>query len=250
MSIRARYTTNLKQLVGNYIDRSDSGYHLRPEGIRLSLILRAGTLDLQQSDVRLEPDFECHISQSPVVGRFSYGCIEVLCKECGFWYDHGFLYLSPAAFTDESGSFSFSQFTEYLIQVTFSIGQDICFSCSHSLDSTVKTEVDRFQCDHTVLVNKSCDQCGASWVVPLGRALLSDPGLVAFCYDHEIDVLSTPYWELEFAGIAEHVTVCSTDPWEVALDVTIEGDTPELVVDRDATVIERTRTDDSDDEHR
>ncbi|MFH5797758.1 hypothetical protein [Haladaptatus sp. CMAA 1911] len=42
-----------------------------------------------------------------------------------------------------------------------------------------------------------------------------------------------------FAVTDRHLTVRSTDPWEVALRVTLDGDALELVVDEDLRVGER-----------
>lgn len=76
----------------------------------------------------------------------------------------------------------------------------------------------------------------------VGEALLGDAELIAFCHERGLDVTGTPIWELEFAATDRHTTVRGTDPWEIALSVTRDGDTVELVVDHTLTVTERART--------
>lgn len=92
-----------------------------------------------------------------------------------------------------------------------------------------------------VAVDRSCDYCGHRGYLAPGVALLTDPGLISFCYERGVDVLSTPFWELEFAVSSKHITVLSSDPWEVGLHVTYCGDTLELIVDGDLNIIERNR---------
>jgi hypothetical protein len=73
----------------------------------------------------------------------------------------------------------------------------------------------------------------------VGEALLYDPDLIAFCRERGLDVTTTPTWELEFAKTDRYVTVRSTDPWEVSLELTLDEETLELIVDDDMNVIER-----------
>lgn len=73
----------------------------------------------------------------------------------------------------------------------------------------------------------------------VGDALLGDPDLISFCRERGVDMTKTPMWELEFAATDRHVPIRSTDPWEVALELTLDNETLELVVDDDLNVIER-----------
>ena len=73
----------------------------------------------------------------------------------------------------------------------------------------------------------------------VGEALPCNPDLISFCRERGLDVTTTPTWELEFAKTDRYVTLRSTDPWEVALKLTLDGETLELIVDDEISVIER-----------
>lgn len=239
---------HLTQLVGHYVEQSDEGYWLRPEGIRLNMDLRAGIVDKQFKNGFFEPAFHCHECESPVGGVVDDGLVVIVCTECKRKYGQEFLEIPQAAFTDEAGAFSFSHFRHYAIQKSISIAQGVCPSCAHPLDSTICWQ-NGLQSHLEVEIDLACDLCEADWVKPFGSTLLADTELVAFCFEHGIDILSTPYWELEFAATDEYTTVRSTDPWEIALEVTLDDETLELVVDEDLNVVERNRWDETGDEN-
>lgn len=231
---------HLEQLVGHYIERTEDGYHMRPEGIRLYLTVLAGALDREQEELSLDPGFDCHTCQAPVKSSFNNGVVRVWCPECENKYGHDFLDIPLATFANDDTSFSFAHFCKYVVLKTFSLAQGVCPSCGNTLDPEIRSN-EKLSPHFEVQISQPCDLCGARWLDPIGRVLLADSELVVFCSNHGVDVLSTPYWELEFASTDEHVTVRSTDPWEVALEVTLDGDTLELVVDGDVNVIERNR---------
>lgn len=238
---------HLDQLVGHYIERTEDGYHIRPEGVRLYLTVRAGALDQDRESLALDPSFDCHTCQGPVEASFTNGVVKVWCPECGHKYGHDFLDIALAAFEDSESSFSFSHFCKFAFRKTFSLGQGVCPSCAHPLDP--QFEAAETPSSHPeVQIYQSCALCGADWRSPVGRVLLTGPGLRSFCHDHGVDVLTIPYWELEFAATDEYVTVRSTDPWEVALALTFDGETLELVVDGDLNVSERNRSSSGDNE--
>lgn len=65
------------------------------------------------------------------------------------------------------------------------------------------------------------------------------PTLVS--HERGLDVTTTPVWELDFAATDRYVCIYSTDPWDIALELTLDGDMLELVVDDNLAVIERNR---------
>lgn len=226
---------HLQRLVGHFVDKTERGYQLNSVGTRLSWTLRAGGLDRREEHVTIDANFECHYCQVPVEAIFTNGIARMVCPGCEYLYIKDNYILPLDALDDEAAAFT--QFSQYLVLKMLFLSHNVCPNCTNHLSPTFESP----KVDHNrkVVVNKSCELCGALWVQSVGMALLADPVFLSFSFDHGINVLSTPHWELEFAATDEHVTVRSTDPWEVALGVTFDDKTLELVVDGDMNVVER-----------
>lgn len=230
---------HLEQLVGHFVEKTDKGYRLNSVGIRLSRTLQAGRLDRREEQVTVDANFECYYCQGRVEAIFNKGTARIVCPECEHLYVRHDSPFSFDQFEDETEAFL--HYGQYLILKMIFLSHNVCASCAYPLRPTLRsTERDDIQ---KVVIDKTCELCGASWVQVVGVSLLADSELRSFCLDHGVDPLSTPHWELEFAATDEHVTVRSTDPWEVALVVTFDGDTLELVINGDLNVVERNRLD-------
>lgn len=235
----SRFNYHLQKLVGHFVERTDEGYRMRPEGRELYQTLRAGTFDRRASPRSVEVGLDCYYCGAAVEATFEDGVATVRCPECEYLYDTA---ATPPAVDDEAAALaSVSLFTHHE-HLAFARG--VCSNCANALDAQFvpPAEVPFPGADrHEVYVYRPCDHCGDQRFLSVGEALLADTGLVSFCYERGLDVLSTPLWELEFAATDRYVTVRSTDPWEVALRVSLAGDALELVVDEDLTVVERNR---------
>lgn len=240
-------TYHLRKLVGYLVTKTDSGYALRSEGIRLYESMRAGMFDQPREDEPRSVDagFDCHYCQTPIEATFTAERADIECPECGFIYVRAPNELPLDVFEDASALFA--HFGKYMHYKTLSFARGVCTTCGSAVGTEfyAPEELSFTMAQHQdkVLIDRSCEYCGAPFFLSVRTAVLADTGLVAFCFDHGVDILSTPYWELEFVWTDEYVTVRSTDPWEVALQVTFDGETIELLVDGDLNVVERDRFD-------
>lgn len=244
---------HLQQLVGQYVEKTEDGYRLRPKGATVFVALRSGLLgkhegystvgDQYEGDKSVGIGFDCHYCQSPVEATIGGGGVRVRCTDCEYVYDT----MEPlgGVFAREDNSEAVSHFVHWTHHVHLGWARGICPICGNLLGSELVTPAEASVSSQSgrdkVYVYRPCTHCGVETYLSLGEALLVDPTLVSFCYDHGVDILSTPFWELAFAGTDKFVTVRSTDPWEVALQVTLDRDTLELVVDGEGRVIERNR---------
>lgn len=233
---------HLQQLVGHFVKKRDGGYALRSEGLNLYLALQAGVFDRREERLTVDTGFDCYYCQTPVKATFSRGRATVECLNCEYRYLTK--NTTPPLGTFEDDGAVFEQFSKHIHHTVLGYARGICQTCGNALGTEFVPPEEVYDSGlerSKVYVRQSCGHCGDSFFLFVGVALLPDPGLITFCYNHGVDVLSTPYWELEFAATDKHVTVRSTDPWEVALQVRYDGDTLELVVDGDLNVVQRTR---------
>lgn len=235
---------HLNQLRGQFVERTDEGYGLHSVGTHLYKTLRTGGFERQDEEYTLAAEIDCHYCRAPVEARFFHGAAVLDCTDCGYRY-LGYpiddIASIPGLVEDEPTAFD--QLSNYLHHEILGYARGICRTCGLELGAKLmdpevapgsKTEWKK------VYVHRWCDHCGSQLYLFLGVALLSNSDLLEFCYGHGVDVLSTPFWRLDFAATDRYVTVHSKDPWEVSLRVTYGGETLELVVDGDFEVVERT----------
>lgn len=225
-------TYHLRKLVGHLIEKTDDGYALRSEGIRLYESMRAGIFDQPKELERRSVDagFDCHYCQSLVEATFTATRVDIECPDCGFIYVRALNELPLDAFEDAAAFFT--QFGKYIHFKTLWVARGVCTTCGNAVGTEFyapdELSLTMAQCQDKVLIDRSCGYCGAPFYLSVRTAVLADTGLIAFCHDHGVDILSTPYWKLEFVWADDYVTVCSTDPWKVALQVTFDTETIKL----------------------
>lgn len=252
----SRLHYHLRKLVGHFIEKTDNAYRLGPQGALFFVFVRAGffsqqnmaVADKQEGHMSVNVEFDCHYCRTSVDATVNGGTVRVQCPTCEHLYDS----LEPLSgvFEGEDDMGQLSHFSKWANFIHLGWARGICPICGYLLGAEFlepdEIPLSRQSKRDKVRVFRPCNHCGLSYYLSVGEALLADPDLLSFCYDHGVDVVSTSVWELEFAATDKHVTVRSTNPWEVALQVTYDGDTLELVVNGDLTVIERNRSGVSD----
>lgn len=234
----SRFNYHLQQLVGHYLERVDEGYRMRPPGRALYQTIRAGTFEGDQTVHLGDAGFTCHYCETMVEASIDAGNVVVRCPECEYVY--AIAGAPPGA--GEDGSVDLAQIGAFYHHRHLAFARGICVTCGNEPGLELVrpgglpfSDADR----QKVYVYRSCENCGDQRHLSLGTALAPNPAVTAFCLDHGVDVLSTPLWELTFAATDRFVTVHSSDPWEVALEITYDDDTLELVVDGELNIVEQ-----------
>lgn len=226
------------QLVENVVEHQETGYALRPEGTMLTRMIHAGTVPGPASLDAVELDHDCYFCGTPIEATYGHTLFKIQCPDCDYLYEYDF---TPPGVLNGDEATVISQAGEYNRSVRLAFARGVCHLCGNAVETQF---VDPSETGYprpdkrAVCINRSCDHCNHRNYLRVGEALLADPGLVSFCHEREVDV-TKPIWNLEFAATDRCVTVRSTDPWDVVFRLTLDGDTLELVVDGDLTVIER-----------
>lgn len=231
---------HLKQLVGPFVTRFDDGYQLRPEGINLYWTLRAGTFEQSREGMTVSAEFDCYYCETTVEATSNGSLIRVECPECEFNYLTDIVEPPLETFEDESEAFA--HFSKYFRNKVLGWADGICSMCGNAVGAKFVSPEDKpgwGERRAKAYVYGRCSHCGEWIYLTVGMAMLCDPQVLSFCYERDLEVLSTPVWELGFATTDASVTVNSTDPWEVAFHVEIGEDALELVLDETVSVVER-----------
>ncbi|WP_232686057.1 winged helix-turn-helix domain-containing protein [Halobacterium zhouii] len=236
----SQFNYHLQQLVGSFVEHVDDGYRLHRVGMRLYRTIVAGTFTQRELLDPFEVGVDCYFCGSAVEAAYEDAQFMVQCPDCGHAYIR--MLMPPSAVDTDDDAELLARVDQFNRRDLLAYGRGVCTICAHPLDTQLIPAADApmaGSAELDVFVHRPCDHCGAQPHVTLGLALLYDPDVVSFFRERGLDVTSTPVWELEFAMTDRYTTVRSTDPWEVALELTRDGDTLELVVDGDLNVAER-----------
>lgn len=234
----SQFNYHLQRLVEVYVEKTEHGYRLRPEGKSLYRTIMAGTFTRDVSLASTEVGQDCHYCADPLEAAYDDGMFTIQCHGCETLYD---LIVAPPSSLASREDF-LERVEGYNHHVRQSFVRGICPTCVNGLDvrfldpdGTGFGESTR----RDVYVYRDCDHCGNHTYMSVGSALLHHPAVISFCHERGLDVTTTPRWELEFAATDRTLTVRSRDPWEVELEVPVGDDTLELVVDGELSVIDR-----------
>jgi hypothetical protein len=231
----SQFNYHLQQLVGRFVERREpegdvdrevtafanreDGYALRPEGTMLTRILRSGTYtDTGELDP-FPADFDCYFCGSEVEAVYRNWLFSVRCPDCDHLYDHNF---TPPGILAADRETTLARVAAYNRHVRLGFARGVCPYCANGVGATVYEADDLGypRADHRVaLVNRRCGHCGNMDYLTVGETACREPALVAYAFDHGVDVTRTPLWDLPFAMTDEHVTVRDRDPWRLALDL-------------------------------
>ena len=241
--VSSQFNYHLQQLVGNFVDQTEDGYRLHPVGSTLYRTIRAGTFTGSASFGPVDVGIDCYHCGTRVEGVYDEGMFTVQCRGCETLYD--LLLVPPETLDPADEDELLARLDQYARHERLAFSRGVCPVCVNALDTEFmdgdESPFAEFN-DHDVVVHQSCSHCGKQSHVTVGEALLNDPGLVSFHWERGVDPTTIPIWHLEFAMTDAHTTVRSRDPWEVALEIRVGGDSLELVVDGELNVLERNRS--------
>jgi len=236
-----QFNYHLDKLVGHFVEDADEGYELHPAGLTLYRAIRAGNFDRGTTRDPFPAGFNCYLCNAPVEAGYEDGMFRLACSDCGHEFTNTLLPPSavedvdPQALLDYVGQYTRHQLLAHVRGVcptcvnpltqSFVPGEEVWSEGSAHFDRWV-----RFDCDH----------CGRSQFTSVGMVLLYEPLVISFFDERGVDITRRPYWEFEFVMTDACTTVRSTDPLVLAVEITHEGDTLEVVVDEDLTIVKTT----------
>ena len=234
-----QFNYHLQQLVGTFVQRTEDGYQITATGVHLYRTIASGRYTRSETIEPFDAGFDCHFCGARVEGFYEDDQFHIECPDCAHTYVHTIV--PPSVIDDED---ELLRRIDRITREEARLAADrVCPRCLHRLDvGFIRAEDSYFhEGEHLdVQVRATCPHCGASRTMSVGTALLDEAALVSFAHEHGLDVTDVPIWELAFASTDRTVSVRSRDPWEVALSLSLDGETLELVVDDTLSVLETT----------
>lgn len=261
VSDSGQFNYHLGKLTGHFIDSSDDGYKLRPTGEKLTRAV-IGSAEPEDHHIDGAPlDVECVRCGASTEIRYQNGRVLQRCTECGGHFaesdvlPRGTLYvwrLQPAGLTGRTPEEVYRAASIGMFHHVFAIIDDVCPECSGPLETEIQLcdshnpEADGVcpVCGHAdeILIQKQCTVCKFTGAAAPTDLVTHHPAVVAFYYDHGIDV----QYDLDFEVVTRLIelegnheqTIEATDPLRILVTVSLEGDEISLRFDETGRVIE------------
>lgn len=234
----SQFNYHLQQLVGRFVDHREDGYRATAAGVTLYREIASGRYTRTADFDAHGAGFDCHFCGAAVEVAHEDEALTIRCPDC----EHEYVRWTfpPSVFDDEA----LLDRVDTVVRAESAVATDgVCPRCHHPMDRSLVPAEETYAHDGSdlaVQVEAACPHCGAKRFTSVGTLLLFDAGVISFAFERGLDVTATPLWELPFVATDESLSVRSRDPWEVAVALSLAGETLEVVVDESAQVVDRT----------
>ena len=229
-----QFNYHLKKLTGHFITKTEAGYKPTIAGNAVMGALLSGTYtSTGKMDPIDLPDSPCMECGSPLRIEYQEERLHIFCTECG--ETHGQFVVPPGTLEQFDREELPMAFNRWIRSQFAQAVAGFCPNCSGRLDRTVDTDE-----DGRYMAVYDCPRCGDQVTASMAATLLHSPEVIAFAYENGIDVVNTPYWELGWLRKG-NTKVISSDPLQLRVRISIEGEILDVTVDGDLEVVEAVR---------
>ncbi len=258
----AQFNYHLDKVVGRFVRKTEVGYELKRAGLILvqSIIAGIGTEDPTLE--RTEIDDTCEFCGASVEVTYANRYVYRVCSECEGTaepdgpHPEGMLSgwtLEPTGVTDRSAEEAYVASTIRTYGWIAMRFEGLCPLCSSRVEWSIEACEDHDATDgncpncgrkRSVVAHETCTTCKSSGVGTPGIKLLFHPAVVAFCYDHGIEVGFTGTTDFEDVArtmdLVEEFeeTVVSTDPLRIRVTIALDADELHLTLDGNMNVLD------------
>lgn len=257
------FNYHLDELVGHFVRRTDTGYRLRQTGRRVVEAILSGAVT--ESPV-LEPtriEKPCSYCGTPIEVSYLEEQVRKYCTECVGTYgvkrvageslvpeEYGYLgslNLPSAGVRGRTPMGILEAAYTWSLLEHFAWGAGVCPRCSASVDTSVSICEDHdavdgpcSRCDgrYAARIHYHCTNCISEHEGLFVDHLLTDPDLLQFLLEHDVNPLSPPPKRFSAAVWVYDEEILGTDPFEAQFTFAIADDSLVLSVDDDLNVVD------------
>lgn len=222
--------------LGGLVVAGDPGYRLSRVGMEAVSAIASGTLDPGWTWGPVEAPGSCHTCGEPLELYYEDGILRLT---CGTEAHDVPLSVPPALLESYDGEALIERIARLENRRSVLTRRGVCAECGGRVDGAIEFGGRPPEHYH---YHGRCERCGFNHGLPVGMYLLGHPTVEGFLYDRGVDVRSRPFWTLPFCRRGAE-TVLSTEPLGLRADVTHEGETLSLTVDREGELIDTEQPD-------
>ena len=217
-----RFNYHLGKLRGRFVEQTDDGYDLRFAGSRLVGALYSGVFTEEASVGPVPVEGTCTNCGGDLEASYEDERGRVDCTNCDVVLLSGGV---PPAFVDDRENDLATALDGYFRTMLREVRAGFCTQCSGPVAGRLEHDP-----DHGPRAVFECERCGGTFRGTAAAVALDHAAVVAFYYEHGLDVRTVPIWEVDWLHDA-------TDDGDAArVTVALDGDELELVVDESLAV--------------
>ena len=234
-----QFNYHLDKLVGQFIQKTGDGYTLTQPGNQINGAIEGGSFTASSSMAPIDLDPPCPTCGGQRTLEYEGDRVRVECDSCDAIASFG---VPPAAFADRERAEIPALASRYLRAELSRLENGFCPYCDGRIERHVGrpvvsddelTGVD----DATPLLRHECQQCGAEATSGLTMGLLSHPAVVAFHYEHGIDIRERSVWEFSVLG-GDAERIVSDEPFRATATFRADGNELTITVDEQFEVVD------------
>ncbi|WP_436348435.1 DUF7351 domain-containing protein [Natronorubrum sp. FCH18a] len=238
----AQFSYHLQQLTQHFVRRTENGYRLRQAGNKVVQAVLAGSFTAHPSRSIAISD-SCVKCSGPLEAVYDDEMLAITCLRCHF--EHGEYPFPPGALNNRTDPEVLEAF-DHRVRRLYGLAKDgVCPECSGRMQTVVATPDDAVTCDLAgapLRAGYVCEQCAHTLTSGVGLGLIDNSAVIAFYENHDIDLSTTPYWQLKWCVSDEPMQVQSQKPLRISITITLNDDVLEIVLDQELTVCEISQT--------
>ncbi|WP_458208469.1 DUF7351 domain-containing protein [Haladaptatus sp. NG-SE-30] len=228
-----QFNYHLNKLVGLFVRQKDGKYELPFAGNRVIGAILSGTYTQRSSAETFELDSPCHECGTTLAATYDEETVKIRCPSCDERLSQfGF---PPGAFEGRNVAELPRTFDRWVRNVFSMMADGICPNCSGRTVGSLITESEYVDPDDVVGVKFACEQCTNGVFGSVGSYLLQHSAVIAFHYQHGIDLAEHTLWELDWL-LDNDPEIVSDEPLLVEYTIEFADDELELTVDDDLNV--------------
>jgi DNA-binding transcriptional ArsR family regulator len=201
-----RFNYHLGELVGRFVRRTGDGYELTFAGEQFVGALYSGTYT-ESADMSPLEVGTCPTCDGRLEATYKDETVTVTCDDCGRTITR---FGAPPGLVAAADRSALPQVLSNWVHTSFQrTARGFCTYCS----GQVRPSIGRDLWEQTDLLGAryDCESCGATFQASIAAATLDHPEVVAFNYEHGIDLNEDRIWEV---------------PWLFDFDASVESETP------------------------
>lgn len=228
-----QFNYHLGKLTGTFVKKTDEGYELSFAGEQVIGAVLSGVYTETRNIDPIDIDDPCHYCGGQLRAHYSDEFVRIECDDCEMFVTN--FDVPPGILDGRDRADLPFVFNQWIKSKFIQMLSGFCPACIGPITTTIDSDPD--EPFRTVSVEHRCTRCGNTGASHIGAAFIDHPALVQFHDEHDIDLRTTPLWQVEWL-FEDHATIVSDDPLRIRVTATIDGDTLSLLVDDDLTVIE------------
>lgn len=229
-----QFNYHLKKLTGHFIRKTEDGYTLTIAGESVvgSMLSGTYTATAEMDPIDLD-ESTCMECGGPLRITYEEENVNIFCTDCG--ETHGQFMVPPGTLEQFDRDELPMAFNHWIRSQFAQAVSGFCPNCSGRLEPHIERED-----DGAFMAVYDCHRCGEPIFSSVGATLLFQPEVISFAHENGVDITQVPYWELPWLRKG-NTKVVSTDPLELRVRLSMDGEILDVTVDEDLDVVEAVR---------